>query len=97
MWLSGENRVRPSREFFEGIPPSRVKAVLELLAIEDVTPDASETYDPGGTGNDKAPIRRRSRFTVSQARVPEGAEIQWADDPEEDVYSQIRRPLGVGR
>ena len=77
----GENRVRPSREFFEGIPPFRVKAVLELLALEDVTPDASMTYDPEEQGT-TGPIRRRSRFTVSQARVPEGAELQWADDPE---------------
>lgn len=77
----GENRVRPSREFFEGIPPFRVKAVLELLALDDVTPDASVTYDAEELGT-TGPIRRRPSFKVSQARVPEGAELQWADNPD---------------
>ena len=77
----GENRVRPSREFFEGIPPFRVKAVLELLALDDVTPDASVTYDAEELGT-TGPIRRRPSFKISQARVPEGAELQWADNPE---------------
>ncbi len=77
----GENRVRPGREFFEGIPPFRVKAMLELLAKENVTPDGSETYDDASSGRSSS-IRRRPRFKISQARVPEGATLQWADDPE---------------
>ena len=77
----GENRVRPGREFFEGIPPFRVKAVLELLAKENVTPDGSETYDDAGSGR-SSPIRRRPGFKISQARVPEGATLLWADDLE---------------
>lgn len=77
----GENRVRPGREFFEGIPPFRVKAILELLAKENVTPDGSETYDGAGSGR-SGPMRRRPRFKISQARVPEGATLLWADDPQ---------------
>ena len=77
----GENRVRPGREFFEGIPPFRLKAMLELVAKENVTPDGSETYDDAGSGR-SSPIRRRPGFKISQARVPEGAPLLWADDPE---------------
>lgn len=34
-------RVRPAREFFR-VKPQQVKAVLELLALEDVTPERSQ-------------------------------------------------------
>ena len=74
----GENRVRENREFFEGIPPFRVKAVLELLEHEDVTPDPSETYE----GIDSGKIRKRPAFKMSQAGIPEGSVLEWAADPE---------------
>ena len=74
----GENRVRENREFFEGIPPFRVKAVLELLQHIDVTPDPTETYEDIDSGK----IRRRPRFRISQAGISDGFVLEWADDPE---------------
>ena len=41
----GDHRVRNSREFFR-IDPYRAKAILEVLAIEEVTPGASVFVEP---------------------------------------------------
>lgn len=74
----GDNRVRDNREFFEGLQPFRVKAVLELLQHIDVTPDPTETYEDTNRGK----IRRRPGFRMLQAGISEGFVLQWADNPE---------------
>ena len=81
-WLSIRPLARIEFERIEsslkGIPPFRVKAVLELLEHEDVTPDPSETYE----GIDSGKIRKRPAFKMSQAGIPEGSVLEWAADPE---------------
>ena len=77
----GENRVRPNREFFEGVPPFRANALLELLTLKNVTPDASETYGDPEAGRSGS-TSRRPKFRISQARVPKGERLHWADNRE---------------
>ena len=70
-----DRRVR-NREFLQDVAPHRVKAILKLVEIVDVTP-------MGETGTqvevDESPA---SRFRFSLAGVPIGAPLQWADDPQ---------------
>ena len=80
----GENRVRSSREFLEGIPPFRVKAILKLHEITDVTPGAAiadaGTAESGGDSVEK-PVRTPA-FRFSMARMAIGDELHWADNEE---------------
>ena len=83
----GDFRVRSNREFFEGLVPFRVKAVLQLLEINEVTPGVTKEGDPNPTPptenlirpNEKPP--RLERFKFPMAKVPIGADLEWVDDP----------------
>ncbi len=72
----GENRVRKGREFFAGIPPFRVKALLKLLEEEEVTPDVTDSED---ADSEARPVRTPI-FKFSSVGIPVGAEVDWADD-----------------
>ncbi len=70
-----DRRVR-NREFLHDVAPHRVKAILKLVELTEVTPAGEigmqvEAYDP------PAP-----RFRFSLTGVPLGATLQWADNPE---------------
>ncbi len=71
----GEQRVPSNREFFR-IDPNRVKAVLELVAIEEVTPQVESVM----TQEMKEYNERRPAFRFSLAKVPIGAELQFVRD-----------------
>lgn len=78
----GENRVRSSREFLEGIPPFRVKAILKLHEKADVTP-GTETVAAGTTASDSDSVEKPVRtpaFRFSMARMAIGDELHWADN-----------------
>lgn len=77
----GENRVRPNREFIEGIPPFRVKAILKMREIEDVTPNSSADATNVALPLDaiEKPVRTPS-FKFSMAGMSPGGDLQWADD-----------------
>jgi hypothetical protein len=72
-----DRRVR-NREFLYGVAPHRLKTLLQLLQIDDVTPRGSDVVDvpPVVDGG------RKPKFKFSSARVPVGATLQWADDPQ---------------
>ena len=76
----GENRVRERREFFEGIAPFRIKAVLKLHEKVDVTPNPADTARDTGEGEKERPPRAEN-FKFTMADVPIGATLEWADDP----------------
>ena len=76
----GESRVREGREFFEGVASHRVKAVLRLQEIADVTPGEDSKGDTGDTGGERPP--RKENFKFSMVGIPTGAYLQWTDDPE---------------
>jgi len=73
----GDKRVRATREFFR-VDPYRAKAVLELLATEDVTPREEVETEPGDVEAIQHARRMRPRFEFSMADVPIGAELVFA-------------------
>jgi hypothetical protein len=75
----GEQRLRKNREFFK-IDPSRVKAVIELIAIEEVTPQINVALNKEDSQAISAYNDRRGPFRFSLAKVPIGAEIKFIRD-----------------
>ncbi len=86
----GDFRVRQTREFFEGIEPFRVKAILQLLAIEEVTPGLNNKHYSEVEAQQyesEQPTRRREAFTFAMVGIPKGAALEWGDDP--DIKCQV--------
>lgn len=73
----GENRVRQNREFFVGIPPFRVKAMLKMVELADITPSATDSTNE--ELSESRPVRAPI-FRFSSVGIPVGSEIWWADD-----------------
>lgn len=75
----GDYRVSPKGEFFSDLAPFRVTAVLKLLEIEDVTPPSGQADNA-----DDVPTKepRKTPFRFDLVGIPNGAILQWADDPE---------------
>ena len=75
----GDFRVRPNREFFK-MDPYKVKAILEVLALEDVTPKNELV----ATAEDSQALRtvgiKAGRFRFSSARIPIGATLNFVKD-----------------
>lgn len=74
-----DSRVRHRREFFR-IAPERVRAALELAALEDITPKDDVVAD----ADDKAALIKartiRSNFNFKLADVPAGATLTFTKD-----------------
>lgn len=68
----GDYRVNRRREFFKDVEVFRVKAVVDLLRIKDVTPDSIDTEldDSFSTGI------QREKFTFNLVNIPVGATLQ---------------------
>jgi len=75
----GDFRVRPNREFFK-LDPYKVKVILEVLAIEDVTPKNELV----ATAEDAQALRtvaiKAGRFRFSSAGIPIGATLNFVKD-----------------
>ncbi len=75
----GDFRVRPNREFFK-LDPYKVKAILEVLALEDVTPKNELV----ATAEDAQALRtvgiKAGRFRFSSAGIPIGAKLSFVKD-----------------
>jgi hypothetical protein len=75
----GDFRVRPNREFFK-MDPYKVKAILEVLALEDVTPKNELV----ATAEDAQALRtvgiKAGRFRFSSAGIPIGATLSFVKD-----------------
>ena len=73
-----EDRRVPRREFLHDVAPHQLKVLLKLIEIDDVTPRGSDVVDvpPVVDGG------RKPKFKFSTARVPVGATLQWADNPQ---------------
>ena len=75
----GDFRVRPNREFFK-MDPFRVKAILEVMALEDVTPKNELVETP----EDSAALRSTSlnsrRFRFSSAGIAIGTTLNFVKD-----------------
>lgn len=71
------DRVNPDREFFR-TEPDRVRAVLELFAGEDVTPEIRSDIDKDTTAMDKnagerLKISRRPPLNFDEMQIPVGS------------------------
>jgi hypothetical protein len=75
----GDHRVRNSREFFR-IDPYRAKAILEVLAIEEVTPGASVFAEPEDQEALARAVAVRPNFKFSMVNIPVGALLSFAKD-----------------
>jgi hypothetical protein len=81
-----DNRVSSNREFFE-IAPERVFAVLELLSIENATPnqDYIETEDDKKALDKAKEIR--SRFNFKMVDIPKGSILNFSRD--NDIICEV--------
>ena len=75
----GDYRVNRRREFFKGVEAFRVKAVVDLLKIKDVTPEETDTQDEEG-------VQKRilkENFTFKMVNIPEKATLHFVEDSDE--------------
>ena len=81
----GDNRVNSNREFFE-IDPARVKVILELLKIEDVTPGVDQEVKESTDVADKAASDKykgnRPALVLEWLGVLENEEIEFVRSDE---------------
>lgn len=75
----GDFRVRPNREFFR-MDPFRVKAILEVLALEDVTPKNELVATPADSIALRSTGSHSRRFQFSSAGVPVVATLNFVKD-----------------
>jgi hypothetical protein len=75
----GDHRVRNSREFFR-IDPYRARAILEVLAIEEVTPGASVFVELDDQEALARAVAARPNFRFSMVNIPVGATLHFAKD-----------------
>ena len=82
----GDHRINKKREFFE-IDADRVKSVLELLAINDVTPSGDKFED----SDDKVAYEKaseiRSRINFKMLDIPIGSELVFSKD--ENIVAKV--------
>jgi hypothetical protein len=75
----GETRIRTNREFFT-VDPFRVKAILSLLAIEEVTPREDIVVAPEDQEALEKAIKRSGRFSFDAVGIPAGTALQFVQD-----------------
>jgi hypothetical protein len=75
----GDHRVRSNREFFK-LDPYRAKVVIELLAIEDVTPGGDIFDDKESAEAVEKATRRSGRYNFAKYGIPVGAVLEYASD-----------------
>ena len=75
----GDFRIRPNREFFR-MDPFRVKAILEVMAIEDVTPKSELVASPEDVIALRSTGSNARRFIFSSAGIPVGAKLNFVKD-----------------
>jgi hypothetical protein len=75
----GDHRVRNNREFFR-MEPYRAKAILELLAIADVTPGNSVFAKPDDQEALSRAVALRPAFRFSMVNIPTGSVLNFTKD-----------------
>ena len=78
----GPYRINPRREFFD-IEPEQAIALLELMALEDMTPalreEANQVDVEAKAGADKLKRSRRPSLNYLEMGIPEGATLLYQD------------------
>ena len=75
----GDFRVRTNREFFR-MDPFRVKAILEVMALEDVTPKNELVSAPEDAAALRTTAANSRRFKFSSAGIQIGATLNFVKD-----------------
>lgn len=75
----GDHRVRSNREFFK-LDPYKAKVIIELLAIEDVTPGADNFEDEESARAVEKAARVTGRFSFKENGIPVGSTLHYASD-----------------
>lgn len=75
----GDHRVRSNREFFR-LDPYRAKVIIELLAIQDVTPGGDLFEDQESAEAVEKATKRTGKYNFSKYGVPVGAILEYASD-----------------
>jgi hypothetical protein len=87
----GDFRVRPNREFFK-LDPFRVKAILEVLSIEDVTPKNELVASPDDSKALRT-IGKSGKFRFSSAQIPIGSTLNFVKDL--NIVAQVHEDTSV--
>ncbi len=92
-FVFGEKRPRRGREFFQ-IEPDLAKAIIELVALEDVAfSDAEQAIDPQQRQAIKETRQRRERRTLASLGLRPGTELVFLKNP--DVVCEVAGPRHV--
>jgi hypothetical protein len=75
----GDNRVRQSREFFK-MDPYKAKVILELLALEDVTPRDDASLDVEGKDAIERATQTGGRYSMEKYGISVGSVLEYASD-----------------
>jgi hypothetical protein len=75
----GDFRIRPNREFFR-LDPYKVKAILEVLELEDVTPRIEIVESPEDIQALRNANIKAGRFKFSTASIPVGSTLNFVKD-----------------
>jgi T5orf172 domain len=83
----GDNRIRPSREFFR-ISPDKPKAIIQLLEIRNVTPGDDILTEPGDQDALNEERQRRSSFRFSLVGLSPGTQLDSVFD--DDIHCTVK-------
>jgi hypothetical protein len=75
----GDHRVRSSREFFR-LDPYKARVVIELLALEDVTPRGDLFEDAESEAAVQKANKSTGRYSFSQNEIPVGSILEYVSD-----------------
>lgn len=75
----GDHRVRSSREFFR-LDPYKARVVIELLALEDVTPRSDVFDDAESEAAVQKATKATGRYSFSENGIPVGAILEYVSD-----------------
>ena len=75
----GDHRVRSSREFFR-LDPYKARVVIELLALEDVTPRGDVFEDAESEAAVQKATRTSGRYSFSENGIPVGSILEYVTD-----------------
>lgn len=75
----GDHRVRTSREFFR-LDPYKARVVIELLALEDVTPRGDVFEDSESEAAVQKAAKTSGRYNFTENGIPIGAVLEYVYD-----------------
>ncbi len=75
----GDHRVRSSREFFR-LDPYKARVVIELLALEDVTPKGNTFDDAESEAAVQKATKTTGRYSFIENGIPVGSILEYVSD-----------------